>query len=354
MIETRAPGKLFIAGEYAVVEPHEPAVIVAVDRFIRVQVTPGMAYSATNHTPHVAAAIDTVEQVRRERGLTQQHYDIVIQSELENEHGIKFGLGSSAAVTVALIDALSSLYDLGLSALERFKLSLLATITIAPRASGGDLAASTFGGWLRYASPDRAVLATDFAAHGASQALTSDGWHGLEVRRLTSPRGCELLVGWTGSPASTEQLVNGVVQRSAAHTPVAQSTAQRQNFLAASRNIVNTITTALESQPESTTSSPLEICTAVRRSRALLQRLGEETGTLIETPKLAALCEIAERHGAAAKPSGAGGGDCGIVLTTVASDRTAIEHDWSQQDIVRLDLAVHEVAHSLEGGSDER
>ena len=32
MIETRAPGKLFIAGEYAVVEPGEPSVLVAVDR----------------------------------------------------------------------------------------------------------------------------------------------------------------------------------------------------------------------------------------------------------------------------------------------------------------------------------
>lgn len=36
MIEISAPGKLFISGEYAVVEPEHPAVIVAVDQFVTV------------------------------------------------------------------------------------------------------------------------------------------------------------------------------------------------------------------------------------------------------------------------------------------------------------------------------
>ncbi|MGW9022604.1 hypothetical protein ACWGOE_14100, partial [Leucobacter chromiiresistens] len=35
--QQRAQGKLYIAGEYAVVDPGQPAVIVAVDRYITVQ-----------------------------------------------------------------------------------------------------------------------------------------------------------------------------------------------------------------------------------------------------------------------------------------------------------------------------
>ena len=35
-----APGKLYIAGEYAVVEPGHPAVLVAVDHFITVRASP--------------------------------------------------------------------------------------------------------------------------------------------------------------------------------------------------------------------------------------------------------------------------------------------------------------------------
>lgn len=38
MIEISVPGKLFIAGEYAVVEPGHPAIIVAVDQFINVTI----------------------------------------------------------------------------------------------------------------------------------------------------------------------------------------------------------------------------------------------------------------------------------------------------------------------------
>ena len=38
MIEVSAPGKLYIAGEYAVVETGHPAIIVAVDQFVTVTV----------------------------------------------------------------------------------------------------------------------------------------------------------------------------------------------------------------------------------------------------------------------------------------------------------------------------
>ncbi|MGC3558225.1 phosphomevalonate kinase, partial [Enterococcus faecalis] len=38
MIEVTTPGKLYIAGEYAVVEPGHPAIIVAVDQFVTVTV----------------------------------------------------------------------------------------------------------------------------------------------------------------------------------------------------------------------------------------------------------------------------------------------------------------------------
>ena len=39
VITARAPGKLFIAGEYAVVTPGEPSVLVAVDRYLTTRLT---------------------------------------------------------------------------------------------------------------------------------------------------------------------------------------------------------------------------------------------------------------------------------------------------------------------------
>ena len=45
MIRAKAPGKLYIAGEYAVVEPGQPAVLVAVDRYLTVHLEVGVAAS---------------------------------------------------------------------------------------------------------------------------------------------------------------------------------------------------------------------------------------------------------------------------------------------------------------------
>ncbi|MDN6385888.1 MAG: phosphomevalonate kinase, partial [Alkalibacterium sp.] len=42
--KAKAPGKLYIAGEYAVVTPGHPAVIIAVDRFISVSLSPSKEY----------------------------------------------------------------------------------------------------------------------------------------------------------------------------------------------------------------------------------------------------------------------------------------------------------------------
>lgn len=348
MIETRAPGKLFIAGEYAVVDPGEPALLVAVDRYLHVRLTEiALAANETflfeSPSEHVGEAVRVMEQLRTERGLPARGYEMAISSELEDEQGRKFGLGSSAAVTVAVVDALDRLYRLGLSSRDRFKLALLATVATSPRASGGDLAACTFGGWLRYSSPDRAALAAERLAHGVGATLESEAWADFSFEPLPAPVGLELLVGWTASPASTAHLVDGIT---AAGDAGNGSALPHQTFLARSRDCVTAIERGLGDDPA-------DVQRALREARTLLRGLGESRGTLIETPSLTALCEIAERHGAAAKPSGAGGGDCGIALAGAGSDIAGILREWERLGIRHLDLAIAEVPQHAEGDADE-
>lgn len=361
MIETRAPGKLYIAGEYAVVDPGQPAILVAVDRYITVQLTEGSevgrvrssAYGRSplvwvrddasdrivvEHQPfdYVFSAIAAIEQLRSERGLTPRYYDLDIGTELDDVSGRKFGLGSSAAVTVAVVAALDEFYGLGLSATERYKVALLATVEIAPTASGGDLAASTFGGWIRYVSPDRAALRAHRAAHGVSATLDAAEWAGSGVRRLPEPEGLRLLVGWTGSPASTERLVEQVRRPGPR-----EARRPYEAFADDSRARVDALAAALEARGDG---APEQI----RGARRVLQRLSESTGITIETEQLRMLCDIAERHGAAGKPSGAGGGDCGIVLADARLDASPILREWEAHDIRRLSLS----AHPATGGID--
>lgn len=353
MIETRAPGKLFVAGEYAVVEPGQPAVLVAVGRYITVRLTEsrevgrirsseyGRAPLVWVHDPdgngivleqrpldYVLSAISTAEQLRAELGAPPRYFDLEISSELDDASGRKFGLGSSAAVTTAVISALDEFYHLGLTRTERFKLALLATIEVSPRASGGDLAATTFGGWIRYTSPDREALRLHRAVHGVARTLRSEEWAGGSVTRLPHPDALRLLVGWTGSPASTEQLVSRV------RRPDEAAPRSYESFLAESRACVDALVEAFEPGG----SGAVE---CIRRARRLLQQLGASSGLQIETEQLRALCDIAEQHGAAGKPSGAGGGDCGIALVDAEARTREILRDWEAHDIRHLDLVVH-------------
>ncbi|MBZ4486393.1 phosphomevalonate kinase [Microbacterium sp. cx-55] len=354
-ITVRAPGKLFIAGEYAVVSPGEPSVLVAVDRYLTVGLTESVG-AGSIHSPeygrmpvvwtrseggltvdrehhpydYVFEAITVAERLRAERGLAPRFFDLRIDSGLDDVSGRKFGLGSSAAVTVATVRAIDRFYGFDLSPTELFQIALLATIQVAPTASGGDLAASTFGGWIGYRAPDRELLRQRTAA-GSIDALLRDtaAWEGLEIRRLSAPRDLSFLVGWTGAPASTERLVDAVGRRSRA------GSIDHTAFLEDSRRCVNGLWTSLETGDDSATLG------AVNAARHILQGLGAQSGVSIETPALRALCEVAESIGAAAKPSGAGGGDCGIVLAPAGADVAGMLRAWEAHDIRHLTVSVH-------------
>lgn len=360
-ITARAPGKLFIAGEYAVVTPGEPSVLVAVDRYLTVSLTESTG-GGTIHSPeygrlplrwtraddglrvdpehhpydYVLSAITVADQLRNDLGIAPRFFDLRIDSGLDDVSGRKFGLGSSAAVTVATLRAIDEFLGLGLDRGDIFRLALLATIRVAPTASGGDLAASTFGGWIGYRAPDRALLAERAATLSVAALLRDDAWAELEIVRLPPPDGLRFLVGWTGEPASTERLVDAVGRGTRA------GAVDHPAFVLDSRACVGELWEALRTGDDDTTLA------ALRRARRLLQRLGAQADLPIETPQLAALCELAERAGAAAKPSGAGGGDCGIVLAPPSADIPGLLRAWEAHDIRHLTVSVH----PPEGGAD--
>ena len=369
MIEAVAPGKLYIAGEYAIVHPGEPAVLVAVDRVLRVALTNNTAAppaaerdprafgtvrshvfgdrplrwhadpvtgepvfetdAAATAASHVTTTLATVDQLRREHGLPPRTFDLTITSELDAEDGTKLGLGSSGAVVVALVRAISAAHGLDLDHLTVYRLAMLVTVQLSPKASGGDLAAATFGGWISYRSPDRAVLRRDLAAHGVAAALTSAGWQGSHIERLPSPEHARMFVGWTGTPAHTDTMVD---QAQATEPRLPSMRPDDPAFLDASRAIVHEIETALRTGGDFR--APLT------RARHLLHRLSVRSSTVIETEALRALCDIAESFGAGAKPSGAGGGDCGIAIAPATLDDGRLTAAWTSAGITPLPVSV--------------
>lgn len=353
MTEASAPGKLYIAGEYAVVDPGHPAVLVAVDQFLTVKVEEAfqtgsihsLQYAATplrwtrengemvfdkreNPFHYLLAAIDYTEQFVKESGKELSIYHLSVESELDSSSGKKYGLGSSAAVTVATVRALLQYYEMEVSDDLIFKLSSLAHLSLNSNGSYGDIAAATYTGWLAYSSFDRGWV-KEKVPHYSIHELISMVWPYLSVERLTPPPNLRLLIGWTGSPASTTQLVDQVKAKRESRE------ANYQKFLTDSKYYVNLLIQAFRE------GNILDIQEAIRYNRQLLKEMSKSTGIAIETSALQTLCNLAEEFQGAAKSSGAGGGDCGIALFDQKAGLLDLVSQWEENGITLLPLQVY-------------
>ncbi|MEY8446390.1 phosphomevalonate kinase [Enterococcus ratti] len=353
MIEVSAPGKLYIAGEYAVVETGHPAIIVAVDQFVTVTVASarkvgsiqseqysGMPIRWTrrngelvldireNPFHYILAAIRLTEKYAQEKNILLSFYDLKVTSELDSSNGRKYGLGSSGAVTVATVKALNIFYALNLTQIEIFKIAALANLAVQDNGSCGDIAASCYGSWIAFSTFDHQWLQKQEKQYPITKLLEMN-WPGLSIELLPAPKDLRLLIGWTGSPASTSDLVDQV------HRSRTEKMAAYQKFLQDSTCCVHKMIQGFKE-------NNIKLIQAmIRQNRQLLHELSAITGVLIETPALNKLCSLAEEYEGAAKSSGAGGGDCGIVIVDQKSGILPLMSAWEHAEITPLPLHVY-------------
>ena len=420
-VQASAPGKLYIAGEYAVVDG-AAAIAVAVNRYVTITIedenlqlttTPRKNYygiitsknekykpllwtrsltqaiailddehdastysgALTDATPgteaersakyyaYVLAAMRVVDAYARECDAPNMDdrrlYNLHVDSELDDaKSGRKYGLGSSAAVTVATVRALCEWYGLSVSTPTVAKLALIVSSTVAKSGSGGDVAASAYGGWIMYRAYNREWLGAELtlveSGESSFSKLLRKKWPRLEVRRLNVSPSLKLLVGWTGSPASSAELVSSVESGAGSNAgsgvaetqPSVQTQPSRQtlpftyeDFCACSEACVQRLIIALESY------DLLGIARGFACNRQLLNDLGALTGTTIETPQLTELIESATNVGLPAKTSGAGGGDCGIAVVSVDDTDRAdfVKLRWKEKKIQPLNLKIAKI-----------
>lgn len=357
-VQIKAPGKLYVAGEYAVVEPGYSSIITAVDLFIHMSLFEssekyGSIFSegftaepvhwnrkdeevhleqSTPSLKYILSAIHTVEDYVKELGIPLGFYNLKVASELESRTGRKLGLGSSGAITVVTVKGLLQYYKVEASDLLIYKLSVLAQLQLGINSSFGDLAAITYTGWIRYTSFDRTSILAALREMTVKEVMEID-WPLLDIQRLEVASDVQFLIGWTGSPASSDDLVGNVQKKKQ------QSKKQYQHFLDESKASVDILVEALK------TNNPEQIQLAVERNRQALLKMGQQTNVLIETPQLTQLIEMAKAHGGVAKTSGAGGGDSGIAFVFDKERASQIIEDWQVAEILNLPLKIYNKDH---------
>lgn len=313
-----APAKLFLIGEYAVVEG-APAVVTAVNRRVEVEIRDrpedewtyctdaeggqcrtlhldatgllvdehGVAAtedSATRLLAFAVAGTSGMGAPALPRGL-----DVAISSRALHADGggQKLGLGSSAAVMVALGSALrrvsaltSGMPEPGRA--EGLRLDLAAHRRLqGGRGSGADVAASVHGGIIRF---------------------QRDGNSSIRCRPLGLPPGLHMRCFWTGRSASTSDFL-AQAEACQEQTPEVWK-AQIQGLTAIA-------TAASDAFENANAAAFLEA--AADYAKGLIG-LGDALGAPIVSGPHRALSVLASRHGAVYKPSGAGGGDIGVAF----------------------------------------
>ncbi len=311
-----APAKLILVGEYAVVEG-APALVAAVNRRVRVALEErdgeGWAYrtsaeggvertltldvdgrlvDAAGHLarddPAVRLLAVALEAAREAtdaplpRGLAVQ---IESGALFADGDGQKLGLGSSAAVMVALGAALRRLgvaRGAAASPGDAWQLDLEAHRRLqGGRGSGADVAASHHGGVIRF-------------QRGADSTI--------RCRSVEVPADLHMRCFWTGRSASTADFL-------------AKAAACRmrapEDWEAHMTRLTAVATQAANAFEKANTRAFLAACAQYAEG---LQGLGETLEAPIVSGPHRRLSVLAHASGAVYKPSGAGGGDIGVAF----------------------------------------
>lgn len=262
-----APGKVIVFGEHSVVYGKH-AVVSAINLrcYVRVERAGNVriisSFGETGHDfsgnhAYISYALKRFSEVCELDGAL-----VEVRSEIPPASG----LGSSAAVTVATLEALNAEFEGGLSKEEIFELARKVELDVQGIGSGTDPFVSTFGG--SWVMPERKRFHTD-----------------LEFHVIDS-----------GQVSITSEMVKGVRQLKERYPDVIEPVLEAMDAIAVrgakamERNDIE------------------EVSRLFRMNQSLLRAIG------VSTPEIDRIIAQIEERGFSAKITGAGGG--GYILTT--------------------------------------
>lgn len=317
-------GKLYWAGEYAILEPGQLALIKAIPIYMTAEIKTSddyrlysdmFTYSVDMRPDSSYALIQEtvalVEEYLTTQGGDLRPFSIDIRGKMERE-GKKFGLGSSGSVVVLVIKAMLAFYERPAERDLLFKLASAVLLKRGDNGSMGDIACIASEDLVLYQSFNRETVAQWLDKEDLPTVLARD-W-GLSIRSVEPALKFDFLVGWTKEVAVSSHMVKQIKNN------------MNASFLQASKEKVTNLVKALEAGQEE------NIIDLLEQASQLLEGLSSD----IYTPSLRQLKDASIDLKAVAKSSGAGGGDCGIALSFDQDSTTLLKKRWADLGIELL------------------
>ncbi|MBN2528739.1 MAG: hypothetical protein JXR76_20280 [Deltaproteobacteria bacterium] len=302
-ISVSAPGKLFLSGEYAVLEGAE-AVISSVGRRVT-------ATTVRDNIPQSKLLKDVRDAVAqflyyRTGANAGQLPNIEIDSRGFSVGNHKLGIGSSAAVSAS---ATGALFEWAGLTINDHRDTICQVATDAHRTyqngsgSGADVATSVYGGTIIFSHNQPVIQST------VSQ-----------IRKVFI---------WTGKSASTVSLMEEV-----------RALKLRQPEVYASE-MGRLVTLAHQLAHEFCCGGAPKLIALTRQYGDALLALGTAAHIDIVTEQMKSIATVATACDGASKPSGAGGGDAVVALFENSADANRFVSIMHQQNLEVLDFDTH-------------
>ena len=317
-------GKLYWAGEYAILEPGQLALIKSIPIYMTadikasniyrlysdmfsysVDLRPDSSYALIQET------VALVEEYLTAQGVELQPFSLDVRGKMERE-GKKFGLGSSGSVVVLVIKAMLAFYERLADRELLFKLASAVLLKRGDNGSMGDIACIVSEDLVLYQSFDREKVAQWLEKEDLQAVLARD-W-GFSIRSVEPALKFDFLVGWTKEVAVSSHMVKQIKDN------------MNSSFLQTSKETVANLVKALQVGQED------KIIELLNHASLLLEGLSSD----IYTPSLRQLKNASRDLKAVAKSSGAGGGDCGIALSFDQDSTTLLKKRWANLGIELL------------------
>ncbi len=361
-ISVSAPGKLFLSGEWSVLEVGNPGIVAAVNKRVHAELEERDSISVSiddfgirgldadfdgkqldwkreiterekDQTKFIRGAIETVGRYLGElKPFSIRSWGEESQIEIDGEVK-KIGFGSSAASVVAAIAGILKFHDQDIESMkgkERiYKLSAIAHYLVQGKVgSAFDVAASTYGGVFVYQRFDPKWLMEKLDAGIPIKDIVDQEWPSFRVEPLEISDDFNLIIGWTKESASTSAMVKQL-------NAWAETNMEEYNRLYG--QIADLVMELVHEWKADNRERVLEL---LRKNEDYLRELGQKSGVNIETEDLRFLSESANKSGAAGKLSGAGGGDCGIGICFDKEIAENVKQKWKENGIYIIDATI--------------
>ncbi len=319
MIKEVACGKLYIAGEYAVLIDDQPAILVGVNRLVEVSLNDSLfgmiidsfgniynfdfinlkLFEKNQNNSLLYNTLFWLHKILKFYNLNLKNFKIVIANQLF-EDNIKIGLGSSGALMVALTKAILKYHNFVFDELFLYKIVVLIQHFSKMKGSYGDVACCCFGGCIYYQKP-----ASQFLDKLEFNDLNKH-WPLLKIEKIKIDPLFNMIVFWSKEIAVTDNFVTKFLNADLDN-----------DFLFNSKKN----TELLKSSLELGNYDDLKLAFS-----NLDQNLRDLDSKLQLHMFIPTFSEIINKSNYPIKSSGAGGGDC-LVGFVLDSDKEAIKNN---------------------------